>query len=306
MSLSLRTALILTVPPLMWSANAVVGRLMVGLVPPLQLNLWRWALALSILLPLGWRVVSTAPQRRALWAKRSGLVWLGLLGVGVYNALQYVALNSSTPLNVTLIAASSPVWMLGIGAVFYGQRPTAMNLLGAALSLAGVATVLSRGDLSRLAEVQFVLGDVLMVLAIMSWGVYSWMLARPPAVLRDGLPKASDDWAGLLLIQTLFGIGWAAAAAGVEALVVPASTQWSWGVAAAIVFIALGPSLLAYRCWGLGVAQAGPTTAGFFVNLTPVFAAVLQGLWLGEWPQAYHGLAFGLVLAGIAVSGLKR
>ena len=115
--LSLRLALLMVLPPLMWAGNAVVGRLMVGQVPPLMLNLLRWSLALAILVPLGWHVMRTAEQRRALWAKRYPLSLLGLLGVGAYNALQYLALTTSTPLNVTLIAASSPLWMLSIGAL---------------------------------------------------------------------------------------------------------------------------------------------------------------------------------------------
>ncbi len=304
-TLSTRLALLMLLPPLMWAGNAVVGRLMVGLVPPLQLNLLRWTLALLILLPLGWHALRTAEQRAALWARRGPLAILGLLGVGAYNALQYLALTTSTPLNVTLIAASSPLWMLSIGALFYGQRSGAKALISAACSLAGVLLVLSRGDPTRLADIAFVPGDVMMIGAIISWCFYSWMLSRPPAALQTGLPKPSEDWAGFLLIQTLSGIGWAALVAGAEAVLQPAAIEWSPGVIAAIVFTALGPSLIAYRSWGIGVAQAGPAMAALFGNLTPLFAGLMQGALLGQWPQAYHLMAFGLIVAGIAVSSLK-
>ncbi|NBT10638.1 MAG: EamA family transporter, partial [Betaproteobacteria bacterium] len=176
-TLNLRLVLLMLLPPLMWAGNAVVGRLMVGLVPPLQLNLLRWSLALLILLPLGWQAIKTAEQRAALWERRVPLAVLGLLGVGAYNALQYLALTTSTPLNVTLIAASSPLWMLSIGALFYGQKPGPRELVSAACSLAGVLLVLSRGDFSRLADIAFVPGDVMMIGAIISWCFYSWMLS---------------------------------------------------------------------------------------------------------------------------------
>jgi len=262
-------------------------------------------LALLILLPMGWRALRTAEQRAALWARRGPLALLGLLGVGAYNALQYLALTTSTPLNVTLIAASSPLWMLSIGALFYGQRPGPMALISAACSLAGVLLVLSRGDPARLAEIAFVPGDVMMIGAIISWCFYSWMLSRPPVALQTGLPKPSEDWAGFLLVQTLFGIGWAALSASAEAVLAPAAIEWSPSVLAAIVFTALGPSLIAYRSWGIGVAQAGPAMAALFGNLTPLFAGLMQGALLGQWPQAYHLMAFGLIVGGIALSSIK-
>lgn len=304
--LSPRLVLLMLLPPLMWAGNAVVGRLMVGLVPPLLLNLMRWSLALTILLPLGWHVLKTAEQRQALWERRVPLAILGLLGVGAYNALQYLALTTSTPLNVTLIAASSPLWMLSIGALFYGQKPGLRELISAGCSLVGVLLVLSRGDPARLADIAFVPGDVMMIGAIISWCFYSWMLSRPPQALQTGIPKPSQDWAGFLVIQTVFGIGWAALSAGAEAAIAPATVQWSWGVVAAVVFTALGPSIIAYRSWGIGVARVGPALAALFANLTPLFAGLMQGALLGQWPQPYHLFAFALIVGGIALSSWRR
>ena len=122
------TALLLTLPPLLWAGNAVVGRLAVGSVPPLTLNFLRWALAALLLLPLGWRVLR---EPRDILARWPHLMLLGLLGVGTYNAMQYLALVTSTPINVTLIAASLPVWMLAVGAAFYGVHPAPGGALAA-------------------------------------------------------------------------------------------------------------------------------------------------------------------------------
>jgi drug/metabolite transporter (DMT)-like permease len=299
-----RMALLLTLPPLLWAGNAVVGRLMVGSVPPLALNAMRWALASLLLLPLGWRVLGSAEERRRVAERWPELALLSFLGVGCYNALQYLALTTSTPLNVTLIAASSPLWMMGIGALFYRVRPHGREWLGAALSLAGVLVVLSRGDAAALARVHFVTGDLLMLLAVVAWAFYSWLLARPPATMR-GEARPRWNWAELLLVQTLFGGTFAAAAAGAEAVATHASVHWSPGVLLALAYVAVGPSLIAYRCWGMGVAAVGPAVAAFFANLTPLFAALLSALMLGEAPQPYHGLAFALIVAGIAASARR-
>ena len=297
-----RLALLLTLPPLLWAGNAVVGRLVVGQIGPLWLNTARWALAGLLLLPLGWRALATAEARHAIVQRWRHLAALSALGVGAYNALQYMALRTSTPLNVTLIASSSPVWTMLIGALAYGVIPTRMQLAGAALSLSGVALVLSRGDLAALADVRLVQGDLLMLLAILGWSFYSWMLARPPASMR-GEARPAWNWAEFLVAQCVFGVAWAVGAAGLGELIVPtAAFQWSWQLGAAILFVAIGPSIIAYRLWGLAVGEAGPAMAAIFYNLTPLFAAILSAAVMGEAPQTFHAVAFGLIVAGIFVS----
>jgi drug/metabolite transporter (DMT)-like permease len=305
MKITPRVAALLTVPPLMWAGNALIGRLFADSVPPLLLNALRWWAALLVLLPLGGRALATAARRREIVQRWRPLALLGLLGVGAYNALQYMALQTSTPINVTLIASSAPVWMLLIGALFYGERPRAAQALGALLSLAGVLVVLVHGDATQLSAIRLVPGDFWILLAAFSWALYSWQLARPPALLRRE-QRPRWDWAEFILVQTLFGLVFASAAAGVEAVSSTHVLRWTPGLAVALVFLAIGPSVLAYRCWGLGVAAAGPTLAGFFSNLTPLFAAVFSALLLGLPPQPYHALAFVLIVAGIVVSSRRR
>ena len=78
-----------------------------------------------------------------------------------------------------------------------------------------------------------------------------------------------------------------------------------WALVAVLVFVAIGPSLLAYRCWGAGVQRAGPTVASFFSNLTPLFAALLSLAFLGEAPQLFHAVAFVLIVLGIVVTSAR-
>ena len=302
MTLTPRLALLMTVPPLLWAGNAVVGRLMVDQVPPLTLNLMRWALTVLILLPFAWRALRPWSRIAQRWPY---LLAVGLLGVGLFNSLQYLALVTSSPLNVTLVAASMPVWMLAVGALFFGERATRRQLAGAALGLLGVATVISRGSWQTLAQVQWVAGDVFILLAVIGWALYSWLLARPPAHMQ-GAARPDWDWAGFLLIQALFGVATAVVFSGAEQALGAAPIRWSPGVFAALLYVSLGASVLAYRCWGLGVTEGGPTLAAFFNNLTPLFAAVLSAALLRDWPQPHHALGFTLIVAGIAVSLAPR
>jgi drug/metabolite transporter (DMT)-like permease len=300
--IDLKTALLMTVPPLLWAGNAVVGRLMVGNVPPMALNLLRWVIASLILLPLGWRALR---EPRAIITRWPYLLLIGTLAMSTYNALQYLALVTTTPLNVTLIAASSPVAMLVVGSLLYGEHAKPRQLAGAVLSISGVLLVIARGDPRALAQVQFAIGDLYVVGAVIAWAGYSWLLARPPASMRA--PDRPDwDWAGFLLVQILFGLIGAGAAAAAEQALGAQPVVWSAWTVAALLFVAIGPGLIAYRAWGLGVAHGGPALAAFFANLTPLFAALMSAAVLHEAPQWFHALAFALIVAGIWVSSRSR
>jgi drug/metabolite transporter (DMT)-like permease len=291
------TAFLLTVPPLLWAGNAVVGRLVNTLVPPITLNFMRWALAFVLLVPLAAWVLR---RGSGLWDHWQRYAVLGLLGVGCYNALQYLALKTSTPLNVTLVAASAPVFMLGIGALFFGQRVTGRQVAGAVLSIAGVLVVLARGDWQQLLAVRLVPGDIYVLFATAAWAVYSWLLVRP-----GDPPAIRADWAAFLLAQIVFGLGWSGLFAAGEWALTDAQIHWGWPLAAALAYVAVGPAIIAYRCWGMGVQKAGPNAAGFFANLTPLFAALMSAAFLRELPHLYHGLAFALIVGGIVVSSRR-
>ena len=306
LALTPRLILLMSVAPALWAGNVVVSRMALDSIGPLWLNLGRWGLALLLILPLSWRAFASAQSRAAFALRWRHMLLLSLLGVGAYNALQYLALSTSTPLNVTLIASSAPVWTVLIGALAYAERPRAAQMLGALLSLSGVAVVLSSGDPHALLRLRFLSGDMLMLAAIICWSAYSWMLARPPASMV-GDARPAWTWAEFLALQIAPGVLWAMLAAGTGEWLAPAPPiDWSVGLCLTLLYVALGPSLIAYRAWGLGVAQAGPAVAAFMSNLTPLFAALLSGVVLGQWPQAFHGLAFALIVAGIVVSSRAK
>lgn len=299
------TIALLLVPPLMWAGNAVVGRMMYQTIPPITFNFVRWVLAGLLLLPLaGW----VLRPGSGLWAHRRRFALLGLLGVGLYNTLQYLALKTSTPLNVTLVAASIPVWMMLVGRLCYQVPISRRAVAGALLSFCGVVVVLTRGQLVQLDAIRFVPGDGWILLATLAWAFYSWLLVRPPA---GGYPAdIQGDWAAFLLAQIAFGLCWSGLMTTGEWLWpqgdgAPPAIQWGWPLVLALVYVATGPSLLAYRCWGLGIARVGPTVASFFNNLTPLFAALMSALMLGDMPRPYHAVGFILIVGGILVSSRR-
>lgn len=295
--LTASTALLLTVPPLMWAGNAIVGRLVHEMVPPMTLNLLRWLIAFLILLPLAGSVLRPASP---VWRSWRRFALLGLLGIGLYNSLQYLALQSSSPINVTLVAAGMPVWMMLVGGLFFAATVRRKQMLGAALSIAGVLLVLSRGDWRQLLALQLVPGDLFMIAATIAWSFYSWLL-----MVSDEPADIRRNWAAFLLAQVSFGVVWSGLFTTIEWRISEPHIGVSWTLAAAVLFVAVGPALIAFRCWGAGVQRAGPTVAGFFSNLTPLFAALMSSVFLGELPHLYHFAAFGLIVGGIVLSSMR-
>lgn len=288
LKLDARTALLLALPPLLWAGNSVFARLLVGEVSPLLLSLLRWLLALAIFLPFAWRALRAhAAGLRAQWKT---VAVIGVLGVGCYNTFLYLAVQTSTALNVTLIAASNPVFVLATGALLFGERTRAAHWAGAAVSLTGVLAVLARGEPANLLALSFVPGDLIMIAANLTWTLYTWLLRRR----RPALP-----FAPFLAAQMAFGVAFIAPLAGAATAFGHDTLNPTPTVLAVIVYMAIFPSIVAYYCWDRGVARVGAVLPVYFANLTPLFAAALSTLVLGEAPRAYHAVGLALIVAGI-------
>lgn len=298
MRISGKAALYLTLATILWAGNAVIGRMVQHLISPMTLNLFRWLIAFCVLLPMArWVLRKDSP----LWSQWRRFALLGALSIASYNAMLYLALTTSTAMNVTLVGASTPVWMLLIGRLFFGTPVSARQMVGAVLSIAGVVLVLCRGEWALLVGFHLVAGDLYMLIAAIGWAFYSWMLAHPTP---ESAPIRAD-WAAFLIAQVVFGLVGALGCATLEWTLTDARLEPGWPLAAALAFIGVGPAVLSYRAWGAGVALLGPSVAGFFMNLIPLFAALLSTLFLGESPQLFHAAAFVLIAAGIVLSARK-
>ena len=139
-----------------------------------------------------------------------------------------------------------------------------------------------------------------MLVAALAWSFYSWLLTRTrePAQWRN-------DWSAFLFAQIAFGLLWSGLFSAGEWALTDAHIVWGWPLATALLYVGLGPAILAYCCWGLGVQRVGPSIAGFFSNLAPLFAALMSAAFLGEWPHLYHGAAFALIVGGIIVASRR-
>ncbi len=286
--LTAATAALLLAPPLFWAGNAVVARALVGEFPPLALSFARWALALLLILPFAIGGLREAwPRLRGQWPLLMGI---SALGVGCYNSLQYLALQTSTAVNATLIGASGPIMTLLVGAAFFGSPVRRLQWIGAALSMVGVLIVIARGDLMKLATLQLDRGDIIMLVATLTWSVYTWLLRTR----RPNLPATP-----FLTLQMALGALMILPFAVLEFLWTGQAVAPTTSNLGALIYVALLPSLVAYFCWDRGVARAGAVLPMYFVNLTPVFAGLLSYFFLGEAIGLHHLIGGLLIIAGI-------
>lgn len=282
------TLFLLTFPPLAWAGNAIVGRMAAGTILPITLNLVRWIIAGLLLAPYAWRGV--VAHRDTLRRHAGILTAMGLLSIASYNAFQYLALTTSTPINVTLIGASTPLFLLIIGAGFFRERFRAWHVAGALLCLVGVTFVLMRGEPQRLTQLAFVPGDLYMLAATVAWSFYTWLLRKN----RPDLPLPA-----LLLAQIVTGVIASIPLSVWEISVLAQPLEWNGKVAWILLYVGTVPSLLAYFVWDRAIASAGAQLPVFFITLTPLFAAVLSTVLLGESPHWYHGIGLAFIAVGI-------
>lgn len=281
---------VLTFAPVLFGANGVAARIAVDAVSPMVLVLLRWAIVVAAL-----AVVLDAEQRRELLVLLRHhplrLAWMGLLGYSGFNALFYTAAYSTSAVNLTLLQCLIPALVLIGAAVVFRVRVTILQAIGMVLTVIGALVVATGGDIARLANLTFNRGDALVLVTCFFYAAYTLGLrVRPPG-------SALVFFAGLALSSLLWSVPMAAGEVLSGHGYWPSLKGWM-----AAVFIAFGPSFAAQICFLRGVDLIGPSRAGLFTNLTPIFGALAAVLVLGERFSAAHAVATALALGGIALA----
>jgi drug/metabolite transporter (DMT)-like permease len=286
-----RAVLYLSLAALFWSGNFVVGRAVHGRIPPVGLAFWRWAAALGILLAVARRPL--AAQWRTIARAWRVVVPLGILGVGNFNMLVYVGLGSTTATNALLLQSACPALIVAISAALGAGRPAARQLAGIGASLAGVAVILARGAPANLAALAFAPGDLWVLAAVLSWALYTILLARRPAGV---------DPLALLAALVLVGVAWIAPWYALETAR-GARVHADATTLASVAYVAVFASVAAYALWNAGVARIGASRAGVFIHLMPAFGSLLAIVALDERFRAFHAAGIALVLGGVWLAG---
>lgn len=274
---------------LCWAGNAILGKIAVDDISPMLLVLGRWTgVIILCIVFLGPTVAKDWP---VLKSRLPFLFSCGALGFTAFNALFYAAAHTTSALNIGIMQGSIPIFVL-IGAfIVYRQRIRPMQALGVALTVIGVTVVASKGSLDRLIGLDFALGDMLMILACCLYAGYAVALFKRPNVNPLSMFTVMSA-AALITSLPLAGFETATGT-----LLWPTPTGWL-----VLALVTVFPSFIAQIFFIHGVDRIGPGRAGVFMNLVPVFAAVLAVFVLSETFETHHAVALTLVLLGIWLS----
>ncbi len=284
--------LLLILTTLLWGGNTVAGRLATGEVSPMVVVFLRWIIVATILIPALWpRIRSEWPVMRTSIVRMVLMAAFGFVG---FNTLFYIAATQTTAVNLGIIQGSMPIVVLIGSVIAFGTKVRVLQVVGILATLVGVTLIAAQGSLEILLSLAVNPGDSVMLVACVLYSGYTLALRNRPQV------------SGLVFFAVLSGISVFASLPGLAYEVATETAQWpdmrGWLI---VLYIALGPSCLSQIFFMRGVELIGPARAGVFINLVPIFAAILAVSILGEPFEWHHGLALVLVLGGIWLSERK-
>ena len=283
---SLASYLLLFLPPLFWSSNFIIGKMLVDKVAPWTLNTGRFTVSALILLP--------ALLYRKEWPPRQAwlsLVLMSLTGVSAFNAVLYTGLHYTSVINATLVNATTPVTTACIAWLVIGEQITKRRVLGILLSFAGIGWIVSHGSLDTLLSLNFNLGDVIVFFATSLWGFYT-VMAKP--MMRHLSPLA------LTSITTIMGALFLLPASALELYAHP-TDLWRSEIILAFLYLGIFPSFLSFLMWNRSIRTFGPGRASLAYNMLPLFAVILAEIFLDETLRGYQIVGGIAIIAGVLI-----
>ncbi len=278
--------LLLALTSLFWSGNHIIGRAASGEVPPLTIAVVRWLVPTLLL----WPFVRAHFKRDWAPIKASWKImfWLALSGGALFTGLQYIGLQLTNALNVSVLNSLVPVLIVVVSALVFRDRITRVQFAGIALSSLGVFAVVTHGDLTNLRALSFNKGDLITLFTMLMFALYSTSLRLAPRIQPLSmlfliaalstivtLPFAVWEWIGGFQLKA------------------------TWLTFGTLAYVSFFPSLAAYALWNRGVELIGANRAGPFLHLIPVFTAIIATTVLGENLYPFHVAGFALIIGGV-------
>jgi drug/metabolite transporter (DMT)-like permease len=277
---------------LFWAGNIVLGRSLVGQVPPVTLAYWRWTGAFLFAIGFAWpRLKADLPVLLRHWRM---MLLLSATGIASYNTMAYIGLTSTTALNVLLLQSATPLIIMLWAVALFREMPSPRQAAGILLSLTGVAVIAARGSLVVLAQLRLNPGDVWVLAALATYALYCAALRRRPAVHPVSFLVAAMAIGSCMILPFML---WEIASGGSIHGGIP-----TW---LGIAYTAVLPSFVAYLFFNRGVELIGAGPAGQSMHLMPLFGSVLAVLFLHERFQLYHAAGIAMIASGIVLASFK-
>ena len=286
--------LLLTFSALFWAGNFIVGKFATLFeIPPLTLNVYRWISVWLILMPFTYKeIYNNLHHIKEKWLVIS---FMGLITISTFNSVVYFALNHTQVINAVLVLAAIPAATIAFSSLMNIERTNIFQLLGLILSIIGIGSIISNGDIQKINSLNFNKGDVWMLVCVITWSLYSTLLKKNEFKFSQFTLIQLMVSAGLLfLIPQLFY----EKSIGLE-------VNFNKAFFIILFYVVVFPAIAAYYCWQKGVEIIGPNRASMFIQLMPLFSAVMAIIIFKEKFELYHFVGAAFIVSGIYLSNRK-
>ena len=286
--------LLLTFSVLFWAGNFIVGKFATLFeIPPLTLNVLRWLSVWVILTPFTYKEI----YNNLHYVKKNWIIisFMGLITISTFNSVVYFALNHTQVINAVLVLAAIPAATIALSSLMNIEKTNIFQLFGLLLSILGIGSIISNGDVQKIISLNFNKGDVWMLVCVITWSLYSTLLK-----------KNKFKFSQFTLIQLMVS-------AGLVFLIPQLFYEKSIGLEVnfnkaffiILFYVVVFPAIAAYYCWQKGVEIIGPNRASMFIQLMPLFSAVMAIIIFKEKFQLYHFVGAAFIVSGIYLSNQK-
>ena len=285
---------LLVLASLCWSGNFIVGKFATLFeIPPLTLNTFRWISVWLILIPFTYKEI----YKNLAYIKKNllAIAFMGVITISTFNSVVYFALNYTQVINAVLVLAIIPAVTIVLSALMKVEKSNIFQIFGLILSIIGVGSIISNGDVQRIVSLSFNNGDLWMLVCVLSWALYSTLLKKNKFKLSQ-----------FSLIQIMVSVG-------VIFLIPQYFYEQSIGLELnfnkafflILFYVVVFPAIVAYYCWQKGVEIIGPNRATMFIQLMPLFSAVMAIIIFKEKFELYHFVGATFIVSGIYLSNKK-
>ncbi len=277
-----------------WSGNFIVGKFATLYeIPPLTLNVFRWISVWFILIPFTYKeIFKNLPYIKKNWLVIS---FMGVITISTFNSVVYFALNYTQVINAVLMLSAIPAATIVLSSLMKIEETNIFQLLGLVLSIIGIGSIISNGDIQKIISLDFNKGDMWMLVCVITWSLYSTLLK-----------KNKFKFSQFTLIQLMVSVG-------ILFLIPQFFYEKSIGLELnldknfflILIYVAIFPAIAAYYFWQKGIEIIGPNRASMFIQLMPLFSAVMAIIIFKEKFELYHFVGAIFILSGIYLSNRK-
>ena len=277
-----------------WSGNFIVGKFATLFqIPPLTLNVFRWIAVWLILMPFTYKeIYNNLPSIKKNWFVIS---FMGVITISTFNSVVYFALNYTQVINAVLVLAAIPAATIVFSSLMKIEKTNIFQLLGLFLSIIGIGSIISNGDIQKITSLSFNKGDLWMLVCVFTWALYSTLLK-----------KNKFKFSQFSLIQLMVSVG--------ILFLIPQffyekfiglELNYNKAFFLILIYVVVFPAIAAYYCWQKGVELIGPNRASMFIQLMPLFSAVMAIIIFNEKFELYHFTGACFIVSGIYLSNRK-